>query len=524
MTADTTATTPLTGAGRREWTGLAVLALPTLLLALDASVLYLALPRLSADLGADSTEQLWITDAYGFLIAGFLVTMGTLGDRVGRRRLLLIGASAFAVVSVAAAYAPNPPLLIAARALLGVAGATLMPSTLALISNMFRVPAQRAVAVGVWMSCFMGGMAVGPVIGGVLLESFWWGSAFLLGVPVMVLLLVTAPLLLPEYRDPRPGRLDLVSVALSLAAMLPVIYGLKELARHGWRPVPALAMVTGVLVGVAFIRRQRRLPDPLLDVRLFDNRTFTAALLLFLLNGLLMGGTFLLVSQWLQLVAGLAPLRAGLLLVPQAVAMIGATTLTPLLARRFRPGSVMAVGQVVTAAGFLLLTGADGDEALPVVLVAFVVASAGIALPSALVTDLIVGSAPPERAGSAASVSESSGELGIALGVATLGSLSAAVYRDELDRTLPAGLPADAAARARDGLAGAVSAAGELPAATGAALADGARAAYTGGLTVTATAGAVLLLALAAMAALAFRSIRPYASRERPADGKEPTR
>ncbi|MGC4756300.1 MFS transporter [Micromonospora trifolii] len=498
-------------AGRREWIGLAVLALPTLLLALDLSVLYLALPSLSADLGADSTQQLWITDSYGFLIAGFLVTMGTLGDRVGRRRLLLIGAAAFAVVSVVAAYAPNPPLLIAARALLGVAGATLMPSTLALISNMFQIPAQRAVAVGVWMSCFMGGMAVGPVIGGVLLENFWWGSAFLLGVPVMAVLLVSAPLLLPEFRDPHPGRLDLASVALSLATILPVVYGLKELARHGWRPLPVLAIVIGLLVGVVFVRRQRRLPHPLLDVRLFANRTFTAALLLFLLNGVLMGGTFLLVSQWLQLVEGLTPLRAGLLLVPQAVAMIGATTVAPLLARRFRPGHVMAVGQLVTAAGFLLLTGAEGDHALMVVLVAFVVASAGIALPSALVTDLIVGSAPPERAGSAASLSETSGELGIALGVAVLGSAGAAVYRAELGPALPAGLPAEAAARARDGLAGAVTVAGELPGGVGGPLVDAARAAYTSGLVLTAAAGVVLLLGLAVVAALAFRSVPPYA-------------
>ncbi|MEV4492628.1 MFS transporter [Micromonospora coxensis] len=518
----TAQTMPRAGAGRREWIGLAVLALPTLLLALDLSVLYLALPRLSTELGADSTQQLWITDSYGFLIAGFLVTMGTLGDRVGRRRLLLIGATAFAVVSVAAAYAPNPETLILARALLGIAGATLMPSTLALISNMFRVPAQRAMAIGVWMSCFMGGMAVGPVIGGVLLAHFWWGSAFLLGVPVMVLLLVVAPVLLPEYRAPQPGRLDPVSVALSLGAILPVIYGLKELARHGGRPLPALAIVGGVLVGALFVRRQRRLADPLLDVRLFATRSFTVALLIFLLNGMVMGGIFLLVNQWLQLVEGLSPLRAGLLLVPQAVVMIGATMLAPLLARRFRPGHVMAVGQLVTAAGFLLLNGADDPGAQLVVLAALVLASAGMALPSALITDLIVGSVPPERAGSAASTSETFGEFGIALGVATLGSLSAAVYRAELDRTLPAGLTAEATARARDGLARAVEVAGELPG--GAALLDAARAAYTDGLILTATAAAVLVGALGAIAVVAFRSVPPYAPADaEPTDEPHPT-
>ena len=276
------------GAGRREWIGLAVLALPTLLLALDLSVLYLALPSLSADLGADSTEQLWIIDIYGFLIAGFLVTMGTLGDRVGRRRLLLIGASAFGVVSVVAAYAPNPELLIAARALLGIAGATLMPSTLALISNMFRLPAQRAVAVGIWMSCFMGGMAVGPVIGGVLLENFWWGSAFLLGVPVMVLLLVTgAAAAAGVPRRAPPGRLDLVSVALSLATILPVSTASRNWPGTAGAPLPALAIVAGV----AGRRALRPAAAPAAPARCWTCDSSATARspprwLLFLLNGI----------------------------------------------------------------------------------------------------------------------------------------------------------------------------------------------------------------------------------------------
>ncbi|MBO4209921.1 MFS transporter [Micromonospora echinofusca] len=521
LTTDTAAPdAPPRRAGRREWTGLAVLALPTLLLALDLSVLYLALPRLSADLGADSTAQLWITDIYGFMIAGFLVTMGTLGDRIGRRRLLLIGAAAFAAASVLAAYAATPEQLIACRALLGVAGATLMPSTLALISNMFPVPAQRATAIGVWMSCFMGGMAVGPVIGGVLLANFWWGSAFLLGVPVMVLLLVAAPVLLPEYRQPVPGRLDLTSVALSLAAILPVIYGLKELARYGWQPLPAVALAGGTGLAVLFVRRQRTLAHPLLDVGLFANRTFRSALLLSLLNALLMGGTFLLVSQYLQLVEGLSPLRAGLWLVPQAVAMITATMLTPVAARRIRPAYVMAAGQVVTALGFGLLAVLSGEGSLPVAVVAFVLAAAGIALPSQLVTDLIVGAAPREKAGSAASVSETSGEFGVALGVAAVGSLAAVVYRGRLTETLPGGLPADVVDRARDGLAGAAEVAATLPAGSGTELLTAARAAYTAGLNTAGAIGAVVLLALAVLSVRLFRTVRPHgeaAGAERPA-------
>ncbi len=216
------------GAGRREWIGLAVLTLPTLLLALDESVLFLALPRLGSDLAPSSAQLLWIMDIYGFMIAGFLVTMGTLGDRIGRRRLLLLGAAGFGVASVVAAYSTSPEMLIVTRALLGIAGATLMPSTLALISNMFRDPQQRSLAIGGWMAAFTGGFMIGPLIGGTLLEHFWWGSVFLMGVPVMALLLAVGPVLLPEYRAAEAGRLDLVSVALSLAAILPVIYGLKQ--------------------------------------------------------------------------------------------------------------------------------------------------------------------------------------------------------------------------------------------------------------------------------------------------------
>src|SRR6201991_2312481 len=246
-------------AGRREYAGLAVLTLPTILIALDMSVLYLALPHLGADLGASSLQQLWITDVYGFMVAGLLITMGTLGDRIGRRRLLLVGAAAFGVTSVVAAYSSSPLMLIVARAVLGLAGATLTPSTLALITNLFRDPRQRAAAVGVWAGCFTAGAILGPLAGGALLDHFWWGSVFLIGVPAMVLLLLTGPALLPEYRDPHAGRLDLTSVALSLLAILPVIYGLKELAKQGWQPTPLVVLAAGLGVGWLFARRQRRL-------------------------------------------------------------------------------------------------------------------------------------------------------------------------------------------------------------------------------------------------------------------------
>jgi DHA2 family multidrug resistance protein-like MFS transporter len=303
-------------AGRREWIGLAVLALPTLLLSVDIGVLYLALPHLSADLGADSTQQLWILDIYSFMLAGFLVTMGTLGDRFGRR-LLLIGGASFGVASVIAAYSTSAEMLIASRALLGIAGATLMPSTMALIRNMFHNPGQMGLAIGVWFSCFVGGMTLGPLVGGVLLEHFWWGSAFLLGVPFMVLLLVTGPMLLPEFRDAGAGRLDPTSVVLSLAAILPVIYGLKELARNGGQPLPVASVVVGLVVGVVFVQRQRALTSPLLDLRLFASCTFSSALSIMLLGGVVMAGISLLSTMYMQMVHGLSPLDAGLWLYPR---------------------------------------------------------------------------------------------------------------------------------------------------------------------------------------------------------------
>ena len=272
-------------AGRREWIGLAVLMLPLLVISMDMTVLYYAVPALSAALAPTSSELLWILDSYSFVLAGLLVTMGTLGDRVGRRRLLLIGVAGFGVASLASAYAASAGALIAARAPLGIAGATLMPSTMALIRGMFHDPSQRRTAVAVWMAVFTSGTAVGPLVSGVLLEHFWWGSVFLVNVPVMALLLVVGPILLPESRDPRPGRFDLVSVALSMGAMLPAVYGIKKAAQDGFGWLPALSIVAGLAVGALFVHRQRLLArsagaNPMIDLGLFRHRTFGAAVLI----------------------------------------------------------------------------------------------------------------------------------------------------------------------------------------------------------------------------------------------------
>jgi DHA2 family multidrug resistance protein-like MFS transporter len=244
---------------------------------MDLTVLNLALPALSADLRPSATEQLWIVDIYGFVVAGALITMGALGDRIGARRMLLIGAAAFAGASVLAAFATSPGMLIAARAILGLAGATLAPSTLSLIRTMFDDPGQRTFAIGIWVTSYSAGAAIGPLAGGALLEQFWWGSVLLLGVPVMALTLALGPRLLPESRKPGSGRLDLVSAALSLLAVLAVIYGLKQLAVQDAALESALWVGAGIAAGAAFVRRQRRLADPLIDLQLFRTPAFTTS-------------------------------------------------------------------------------------------------------------------------------------------------------------------------------------------------------------------------------------------------------
>jgi len=303
-------------ATRREWIGLAVIALPCLLYSMDLTVLNLALPAISAELGPTSTQLLWIVDIYGFLLAGMLIPMGTLGDRIGRRRLLLIGAAAFGVASVIAAFSSSAEMLIASRAALGVAGATLAPSTLSLIRNMFHDPQQRRFAIGAWITSYSAGGAIGPVLGGILLEHFWWGSVFLVGVPVMALLLAVGPALLPEFRDPRASRPDLLSAVLSLAAVLSVIYGIKRIAEHGVAWFAVLAILAGLMVEAAFVRRQRKLADPLMDLGLFRLPAFSAALAVYTLATFVAFGAYLFIAQYLQLVLGMSPLRAGLWMLP----------------------------------------------------------------------------------------------------------------------------------------------------------------------------------------------------------------
>ncbi|WP_033424741.1 MFS transporter [Actinomadura flavalba] len=502
---------PPVRSGRRETAGLLVLGLPTLLIALDSSIVYLALPRIAVDLRAGSVQQLWIADISVFVMAGLLVTAGALGDRIGRRRLLVGASIALAGASLLAAYAPSPETLIAARALVGAASAALLPSIMGLIRVMFPDARRHARAIAVWMGCFMLGASLGPVAGGAVLDHLWWGSVFLLNVPVVALLVPLALTVLPERREDGARRLHLPSVVLSLATVLPLVYGFKEIAREEAATAPALlALVAGAACGAAFVIVQRRLERPLLDLRLFRNRTLRAAISLTTVAGLLVG-VQIFVQLYLQLVEGMTPFRTAVWLLPSTFATVIALQFVPSLTRRFRPGPTIGAGLVVVAAGYALIVLVQDAGQRPLLMAGLVVAGLGIGPLSASAAHLVLRSAPAERAGSAASLNETAGQLGIAAGIAVLGTIGTAVYRGGMD-VLPASVPAEAAAAARDGIVGAATTAPTLPPATAADLMARAGEALASSLSAVAVICVVLALAGAAVAALGLRHEPPVGS------------
>ncbi|WP_329394359.1 MFS transporter [Streptomyces lydicus] len=495
-------------AGRREWIALAVLLLPCLLVSMDVSVLYFAVPFLTAQLEPSSVQQLWILDVYGFVLAGLLITMGALGDRVGRRKLLLSGALLFGLASGLAAYSGSAEMLIAARALLGVGGATLMPSTLALIRNLFHDAKQRGKAVAIWSAAMMGGIAIGPVLSGALLEHFWWGSVFLINAPAMVLLLVCGPLLLPEFKNPAAGRFDLPGSLLSLLAMLPLVYGIKEIARDGVSALPVVALAAGLLAAAAFVHRQRTARHPMLDLELFRHRGFSVSVLMNLLAMFAVVGCAVFFTQYLQTVRGMSPLEAALWNLLPTLAVGGMTAVATSLAQRMDRAYVIALGFAIAAAGFVWLSWLEPRSALWYVLVASSVYASGLVMVMSLGNELAIGVAPPERAGSASALLESGTELGGALGMAILGSIGSAVYRGHMDDTVSAGLPSGAADAARETLAGAAAVAGELPGRAGEALLAAARTAFTDGLQTAVLVAAGVMALAAALAIALLRGLR----------------
>ncbi|MFH9007618.1 MFS transporter [Streptomyces afghaniensis] len=496
----TTNPNPPTRAGRREWTALGVLMLPLLLVSMDVSVLYFAIPAISADLEPSATQQLWIFDIYGFVLAGLLMTMGSLGDRIGRRRLLLFGAAAFGTASLVAAYADSAETLIAARAVLGIGGATLMPSTMALVRTMFTDPGQRTKAIGVWSGVMTAGIALGSVMSGVLVEHFWWGSVFLVNLPAMVLLLVLGPVLLPESRSPGQGRFDWLSVPLSMAAVLPVIYGLKELASQGWNVRYVLSVTVGLLFAALFVHRQRTAVSPLISPALFRSRGFTPAVVLNLVAAFGMMGSAYFTTQYIQSVLDKSPLEAALWsLLPSVPIGLAAPVSAQLVQRGVPRAYVVGTGFAVTAVGYVLLV-LTGTNSLWLLLAACAVLACGVVAVMSQVADLALSAAPVEKAGAASSLLETGTEFGGALSMAFLGSIGTAVYRHEI--------PASAPAVARETLGGALAVADRLPGRAGDALATAAREAFTSGMHAAAVTSAVLLVGASVAATVTLRRVR----------------
>jgi MFS transporter, DHA2 family, multidrug resistance protein len=505
----------------RDWIGLAVLLLPLLLVSMDVSVLYFAVPFISRDLQPSSSQQLWIFDVYGFVLAGLLITMGSLGDRIGRRRLLLMGAVAFSLASLGAAYSHTAGQLIAARAVQGIAGATLMPSTLALIRNLFHDEKQRRVAIAIWTGTTMSGIALGPVLSGFLLNHFWWGSVFLINVPFMIMLVALAPALVPEFRAPQSGRFDLLSSVLSLAAVLLVIYGMQEIAANGVDAVRIISIAAGAALGGAFVVRQARSSAPMLDLKLFRSRGFTGAVALNLVSMFAIVGFAIFATQYLQSVRGMSPFTAALWsMVPMSGTMV-AVPVSQLLVRRVDRAYIAAGGLLIAACGYAVLSHAQVHSALWFVLFAASVYAGGVVAAATVGNELIMGAVPPERAGAAAAVVETSSEFGGALGMAVLGSIGVAVYRADLAARAPAQLPPGALPAARSTLGGALSVASRLPAQLGSELLGAARTAFTHGLDTAALGAAIAMVVAGLLTARFLRGVHVVPDGE--ADGPQPT-
>jgi DHA2 family multidrug resistance protein-like MFS transporter len=510
----------------RDWVALALLMFPVLLVAVDNTALTFALPAIARSLSASGVQLLWIIDAYPLVLAGLLVAMGSLGDRIGRRRLLFVGSAGFAAVSAVTAFAPSAEWLIAGRAGLGLFGAMLMPSTLSLIRNIFPQPNRRRLAVAIWAAGFSGGAALGPIAGGWLVEHFWWGAVLLVAVPIILPLLLLGPALIPESRDPSPGRVDVPSVILSLLVMVPVVYGIKALATHGPDPAAFASIGAGLFMGYVFVRRQRALAAgqkksqkvgpktgrstaPMLDVSLFGNRIFSTAIIANVLALFSYNGFILFLAQHLQLLEGQSPSAAGVAMVPALIATVLAGLLVVPLVRKVRPGFVVAGGLLLSAAGYFIVAFGDHSHGPSLLLAALLVLCLGVGAAETISNDLILGAAPADKAGAAAAISETGYEVGSLLGTAILGSILTASYQGNL--RLPDGMsglaPAAATKQAGETLAGAVELARMLPAPLAEAVTAAARTAFDSGVHVTAAIALVLMSGACVLAAVVLRKV-----------------
>ncbi|WP_018024664.1 MFS transporter [Corynebacterium ulceribovis] len=426
----TTAAIPATGHPRR-WLGLGFLSTALVMLAIDMTVLNVAVPAVTADLNPTGAEMLWMVDIYALAIAGLLITFGTLGDHIGRKRLLLSGLLAFAAASALCAFADHAQLLILGRAIQGIAGATLMPSTLSIIRTMFPDAAERARAVSIWIGTYGLGAAAGPVVGGWLLEHFHWGSVFLINVPIALIVFLGGLVTLPESRSHKPGAFDIAGAVLSIIAMLTFVGAIKVVISGNYFAAVGLAALC-VIAALGFIIRMRTADNPLIDLRLFESTAYNSAVLINLLSSLLYVGLLFLLMQYLQVVIGKTPLEAGIMLVPAFVLGFLTTIVVGELLRFVSARPVLISALVVSGIGFAgLAANVQGLLSLSATLTAvggctLMSMSAGAMDP--VTNNIILNAAPPEHAGAASAISETGYELGGALGTAVLGSIMVGVY------------------------------------------------------------------------------------------------
>ncbi len=483
---------------RRDWAGLAVLMLPVLLISIDGTVMNLALPEISLEFGSSGTLLLWIIDAYSLVLAGLLVTMGSLADRFGRRRMLLIGATGFGVVSVLVAFASAGIHLVAIRALLGFFGAMLMPATLSLIRNMFEDRQQRRLALAVWASCFSAGAALGPVIGGILLRYFSWHSVFLIAVPLLIPMLILTPLVVSESKDPNPGPASVLNVILSLFTLAPLVYAIKVFTTEGFVAPGVMALTISLVAGIWFTLRQLTSEVPMLDLRLFQNVPFTGAVLTNLLSVFALAGFLYFVSQHLQLVLGLEPLEAGLTLLPGTLIMMISGLAVVAVAKRVPVNKIVSLAVLLVAISYALFAVVGQNAGAVVIGGLFCLLAIGPGAAETLTNDMIISAVPANKAGAASAISETAYEVGAALGTAVLGSILVATYRSSV--VIPAGLSAEQAELAQETLGGAVVVSEQLPSSLGESLLHSAHAAFDSGIVAVGAIGAVLMMFVSVMA------------------------
>ncbi len=499
----------------RRWWALAVLCLSLVLITLDNTVLNVALPTLVRDLHATTSQLQWIVDGYQLVFAGLLFSAGSMADRFGRKGTLQLGLLIFGVGTLASAFAGSAGLLIVTRSFMGIGGAMIMPSTLSILGTIFPDPSERTKAIAVWAAMASIGIAAGPVIGGVLLAHFSWGSIFLVNVPIVLLALVASGLLLPKSKDPSPGRPDPIGALLSVATLMSLVYAVIEGPDHGWASAQILGTGIGglVLLGV-FIAWETRSTHPMLDLKLFRDRRFSigaSTLTLLYFSAL---GTYFLYTQHLQFVLGYSPLRAGVYTVPFAVVLVTVSLQTPRALARWGTGKVAGMGMMIAGVAALVRATANAHTGYPLLLVSLVVVGVGVGLTIAPSTASIMSSLPPHRAGVGSAINDASRQVGAAAGVAVLGSVWSSAYYSYLSKAPLAGVPASAVAASRSSVGAAFAAARNLPAAAGSNLVEAAKAAFVHGSNVANVAAALVAVGGAVTAVSLLRTRRTVPAAE----------